>query len=128
MPGSFIRAVFFGWITSLILLISFSFLLALMLRFSSISEKIITSSAVMIGLITLLTAGFIAGLKGKKRGLFLGLATGLAFTLTTFLIQFLGYDMLFSIEQVFYHLGYIIMAIIGSLMGVHLIQLQESKS
>lgn len=119
MERSFFKAVLYGWIATLILLLFTAFILALIVRFSSISESTLSYLSIVLGFFILFAGGLIAGLKGKANGLVIGLFTGGGFTLLTLLVQYLGYDQLFSLKQWIYHILYIFIAIVGSILGVN---------
>lgn len=125
MNTSFVRAVLFGWVAIASLLILTTTTLAFIIRFSAMREITISYVAIIIAFIILFIAGLIAGFKGKANGLFIGLCTGGGFTLFTFLIQFLGYNDLFSWKQMLFHLAYIMTAVVGSIIGVNFMQLKE---
>lgn len=126
METSFIRSVLFGWLTIIILLFLSLTTLAFIIRFTTITETTAQYIATAIAFFTLFSAGLIAGLKGKSKGLMLGLCTGGGFTLLTFLVQFLGYNDLFSLKQTIFHLGYLATSIIGSIIGVNMGQLTKA--
>ena len=126
LETSFMRAVLYGWIAIAIAILVSTTLLAFIIRFSSISESTVSFVAIFIAFITMFFGGLIAGLKGKANGWFIGLFTGVGFTLLTFLIQFLGYNAIFSVKQLLFHVGYIISAMIGSIIGVNFMQLKQS--
>ncbi|NLI67321.1 MAG: TIGR04086 family membrane protein [Bacilli bacterium] len=119
MQRSFFSALFYGWLAILLMMLLSSLLMAFLIRYSSISEMTVTYIALIIGFLTLLFGGLVAGLKGKANGLLLGLFTGLGFTLMTFLVQYLGFDDVFSLKQLLYHIGYILCAVFGSIIGVN---------
>lgn len=118
--NSFLKAVIYGWVAILVLILISSLLLSLVVKFTSISEFTLSYITLTIGLVTLFIGGIIAGLKGKENGWVVGALTGGGFTLLTFLIQFLGFNETFSTQQTIYHLTYILAAIIGSIIGVNL--------
>ena len=120
MMNSFLKAVIYGWVAILVLILISSLLLSLVVKFTSISEFTLSYITLTIGLVTLFIGGIIAGLKGKENGWVVGALTGGGFTLLTFLIQFLGFNETFSTQQTIYHLTYILAAIIGSIIGVNL--------
>lgn len=122
MEQSFVRAILYGWITIFVVLLGSSFILALITRFSSISESTIAYISIALGFFILFFGGMIAGLKGKANGLIIGLFTGGGFTLMTFLVQYLGFDQFFSLKQLIYHVLYMLIAIVGSILGVNLVQ------
>lgn len=125
METSFVRAVLFGWVAIAILLIVTTTTLAFIIRFSSISEMTISYVAMIMAFIILFIGGLISGFKGKANGLLIGLCTGGGFTLLTLLVQFLGYNDLFSLYQMLFHLAYMMTAVVGSIIGVNLMQLRE---
>ncbi|MDY0396850.1 TIGR04086 family membrane protein [Virgibacillus halophilus] len=74
----------YGWIVILGMVLTTSFILALLLRFSSFNDPALSWVTLVIGLITLFIGGIIAGVKAKKKGWVIGAVTGAGFTLFTF--------------------------------------------
>lgn len=122
---SFISASLYGFITIIVIVVVCSFILALLIRFTALSEIAYTYITIGIGVIALFLGGLIAGIKGKTNGLLIGACTGMTFTLLTFLVQYLGYDLLFSLKQSMFHLLYVVIAICGSIVGVNLVQAKQ---
>lgn len=120
MKNSYLLAIVYGWITIFVLLLLSSIFLSIMMRFTSINEFMLSYLSLSIGILSLLIGGIVAGMKGKAKGLIIGALTGIGFTVLTFLIQYLGYNETFSMQQMIYHLAYIISAMIGSIIGVNL--------
>lgn len=120
MKNSYLLAIVYGWITIFVLLLLSSIFLSIMMRFTSINEFMLSYLSLSIGILSLLIGGIVAGMKGKEKGLIIGALTGIGFTVLTFLIQYLGYNETFSMQQMIYHLAYIISAMIGSIIGVNL--------
>lgn len=114
-------ALIYGWIVVLGLILVASVTLAFFLRFTAFNEPTLSYITLAIGLIALFIGGIIAGIKGKGKGWIIGGFTGLGFTLFTFLVQYLGYQQMFSIEQSLHHLGYILAALVGGVIGVNLV-------
>ncbi|MUK86997.1 TIGR04086 family membrane protein [Ornithinibacillus sp. L9] len=112
-------ALMYGWIVIFGLILVASFSLALLLRFSSFSQPALDWVTLVVGLITLFLGGLIAGMKGKAKGWMIGAITGAGFTLFTFLVQYLGYQQAFSIEQMIHHIFYILAALFGGVIGVN---------
>ncbi|MFZ3576428.1 TIGR04086 family membrane protein [Virgibacillus sp. DJP39] len=112
-------ALMYGWIVILGLIFISSMVIALLLRFTPLNEPALSWVTLIVGLITLFIGGIVAGTKSKKKGLFIGCITGLGFTLFTFAVQYLGYEQTFSLEQSFNHLGYILVAVLGGVIGVN---------
>lgn len=119
-------ALLYGWIVVLGLILVSSMGLALLLRFSSFNEPALDWVTLVIGLISLFIGGAVAGGKGKEKGWIIGAFTGLGFTIFTFLVQYLGYQVGFSLEQSVHHLFYILAALFGGVVGVNIASNQES--
>lgn len=119
MKSSYFSAALYGWIAILLLIVLSSAIFALLIRFTTISEMVLSYATLFVGFITLFIGGMIAGMKGKANGWFIGALTGMGFTLLTFLIQYLGYNEIFTSKQLIYHLTYILVAIFGSIIGVN---------
>lgn len=119
-------ALLYGWIVVLGLILVSSMGLALLLRFSSFNEPALDWVTLVIGLISLFIGGAVAGGKGKEKGWMIGAITGLGFTIFTFLVQYLGYQVGFSMEQSVHHLFYILAALLGGIVGVNIASNQES--
>ncbi|GAB3050360.1 TIGR04086 family membrane protein [Virgibacillus ainsalahensis] len=113
-------ALLYGWIAVLGLILISSIILALLLQFTNFNEPTLTWVTLVIGLIALFLGGTVAGVKGKKKGWIIGGVTGVGFTLFTFLVQYLGYQQGFSLEQAVHHFGFVIAALIGGVIGVNI--------
>lgn len=120
-------ALLYGWIVMLALILGSSFILALLLRFTTFNEPTLTWVTLVIGLISLFIGGLCAGAKGKAKGWLMGGSTGLGFTLLTFLIQYLGYDAFFSLEQSLHHLAYVSASAFGGIIGVNVASPSTSR-
>lgn len=120
-----IVGLLYGWVVILCLIFVFSLFLTFLIRFTTISEKNITFITLLVGIIALFAGGLIAGIKGKGKGLIIGGLTGIGFTLFIFLIQYLGYDQIFSMKQTIHHLIYFIAAAIGGIVGVNVFVTNE---
>ncbi len=114
-------ALMYGWLVVFGLIFIASIALALLLRFTTFNEPTLSWVTLVIGLISLFIGGIIAGVKGKAKGWIIGGFTGLGFTLFIFLVQYLGYQQMFSLEQSIHHLGYILAALFGGVIGVNII-------
>src|SRR5699024_105525 len=113
-------ALMYGWITVFGLIFLTSVILALLLRFTTFNEPTLSWVTFILGLICLFIGGFIAGVKGKAKGWIIGGLTGIGFSLFTWLVQYLGYQQMFSLEQSLHHAGYIIAAVFGGIIGVNI--------
>ncbi|PAV28933.1 TIGR04086 family membrane protein [Virgibacillus profundi] len=120
MKGNQFIALLYGWIVVLGLILISSVILAFLLRFTTFSDPALTWVALVIGLISLFIGGVVAGVKGKVKGWIIGGITGIGFTLFTFLVQYLGYQQAFSLEQSIHHIGFILAALFGGVIGVNI--------
>lgn len=118
-------ALLYGWIFILVFILVSSFILTLIVQFTGIRQQTLSWVAFSVGLIGLFIGGMITGIKGKSKGWIIGGLTGLGFTVFIFLVQFLGYQNGFSLDQTLHHLGFILAAILGGMIGVNLINRQE---
>jgi putative membrane protein (TIGR04086 family) len=113
-------AVLHGFIAILLLAMVSSLIFSLILQLTSIQESGLQIVITAISFISLFVGGFISGGKGKEKGWLLGGATGLLYSLVIFLFQYLGYDRLFSNAQLIYHTCFILIAMMGGILGVNL--------
>ncbi|WP_210366775.1 TIGR04086 family membrane protein [Bacillus sp. REN3] len=114
------KSILYGVMAIFALAIVSSLIFSLLLRFTSLQESSLQYVMSTISFLSIFVGGFITGGKGKQKGWLIGGATGLFYTLIIFLFQFLGYDHTFSIEQVIYHVCYILTAMMGGILGVNI--------
>jgi putative membrane protein (TIGR04086 family) len=114
------KAVLFGVIAIFLLAIVSSFIFSLLLKFTSVQESSLQYVMTSISFLSMFIGGLITGGNGKQKGWMIGGATGLVYSVIIFLFQFLGYDSLFSFEQIIYHSCYIITAMMGGILGVNI--------
>lgn len=120
MSTRMFSAMFTGLLVVLSIILVCSVLISLLLRFTTVNESSFTWIIIGLSFIALFFGGFISGKKGRQKGWILGAGTGLLFTLVVFLVQYLGYQLKFDSEQYLYHLGYIIISLVGGILGVNL--------
>jgi putative membrane protein (TIGR04086 family) len=113
-------AVLYGTISIFIFAIISSFIFSFILRFTALQETSIQYVITAMSFIALFIGGFIAGGKGQQKGWFLGGLTGFIYALLIFLYQFLGLDSLFNVEQIIYYVCYILISMMGGILGVNL--------
>lgn len=114
------NAILYGTITIFIFVFFSSIVFAFILRFTSMQESSLQYIMTALSFFALFTGGFIAGRKGKQKGWLLGGLTGFIYSLIIFLYQFLGLDSLFNLEQVIYYVCYILISMMGGILGVNL--------
>lgn len=120
-------ALMYGWIIIIGLILVTSVILALLLQFTSMGEATLSWITLGAGLLALFIGGIVAGVKNKQKGWVIGCITGLGFTLLVFLVQYLGYQQVFSMEQSLHHIGYVLAALIGGVVGVNMVTSEETK-
>ncbi|MBM7651798.1 putative membrane protein (TIGR04086 family) [Neobacillus cucumis] len=81
-----------------------------------------------LSFIGLFGGGFLSGGKRKEKGWLIGGVTGLLYSFLVFLFQYLGYDRLFNAEQVIYHTCYILIAMMGGILGVNIASTNSRRS
>jgi putative membrane protein (TIGR04086 family) len=97
-----------------------SLIFSLLLRFTSVREVSLEYIITAMSFIGLFGGGFLSGGKTGQKGWLLGGLTGMIYSLIIFLFQYLGYDKLFDVEQIVYHVCYILIAMMGGILGVNL--------
>ncbi|WP_163582290.1 TIGR04086 family membrane protein [Gracilibacillus saliphilus] len=118
--------VLYGWIGIFVVMILASVILTLLLRFTSLGESTLEMATLFISFIALFTGGLIAGLKAKHKGILIGTITSLLFTFVVFCYRFLGLQAGFSVVELVNHSAYLLLAIIGAIIGVNLSSEEES--
>ncbi|MBR3118388.1 TIGR04086 family membrane protein [Oceanobacillus profundus] len=121
MQKNQLTALLYGWIVVLGIILLSSVVLALVLQFTAFDEPGLKWTTLIIGILALFLGGITAGAKGKSKGWLIGTTIGLGFTLLIFLVQYLGYQQGFSLEQSIHHLGFLAAALVGGIIGVNLI-------
>ncbi|WP_018931469.1 TIGR04086 family membrane protein [Gracilibacillus lacisalsi] len=118
--------VLYGWIGIFVVMVLASVILTLLLRFTSLGESTLEMATLFISFIALFTGGLIAGLKAKHKGILIGTITSLLFTFVVFCYRFLGLQAGFSVVELVNHSAYLLLAIIGAIIGVNLSSDEES--
>jgi putative membrane protein (TIGR04086 family) len=113
--------VIYGLITIFVIAMILSLILSIVLRFSSLQEQSFQLFITIVSFIGLFIGGFISGGKAKEKGWLIGGLTGGGYTLIIFLYQYLGHDTLFTVQQWIYHTCYVLVAMMGGILGVNLI-------
>ncbi len=117
-----LTSMVFGLVTILGIILSVSFVISLLLRFTSLTENSFSWVIMVLTFVALLVGGFVSGGKSKQKGWMVGAGTGLLYSLLVFLVQYLGYNTTFSMEQYLFHGGFILAAIIGGIFGVNVVR------
>ncbi len=119
-------AVLFGVATIFVIALITSVIFSLLLKFTSLNEKSIYWFVLVLSFLTLFIGGFVSGGKGQSKGWLLGASTGLCYSFIVFLIQFLGYDQIFTTQQFMFHGGFIASAVLGGVFGVNMTSNRQS--
>ncbi|RXJ00023.1 TIGR04086 family membrane protein [Anaerobacillus alkaliphilus] len=112
----------YGLVTILGIILSVSFIISLLLRFTALTETSFSWVIMILTFLALLVGGFVSGGKSKQKGWMVGAGTGLLYSLLVFLVQYLGYNATFTMEQYLFHGGFILAAIIGGIFGVNVVR------
>ena len=115
-----IKAISFGLLFIFLIIVIVGFVLSLLLQFSNLTEQSLQWVTTIVTFLALFIGSFIAGGKGKEAGWLLGGLTGLGFVIIVFLIQFLGFNSNYDISQLYYHIGYLLIATLGGVIGVNM--------
>ena len=113
-------AIIYGTMTIFILMIVFSFIFSILLRFTSLTEASLSYIILILAFLFMFIGGIISGSKGKKQGWLLGAGTGILYTAIILLSQYLGDDSTFTTSEWIQSLCYIIVCMMGGIIGVNL--------
>lgn len=113
-------AIIYGTVSIFIFAVIFSLFFSLLLRFTSLTESSISYLILILSFISIFIGGLISGGKGKKQGWLLGGGTGLLYTLIILTFQYLGFDQTFSSREWIQSLCYILVCMMGGVLGVNL--------
>jgi putative membrane protein (TIGR04086 family) len=113
-------SILYGVVVIFLVAVISSLIFSLVLQFTSTREASLQFIVTAVSFISLFIGGFVSGGKGKAKGWLLGGGTGLLYSLVIFLFQYLGKDSLFSMEQVIYHTCYMLVAMMGGILGVNM--------
>ncbi|WP_070120783.1 TIGR04086 family membrane protein [Bacillus marinisedimentorum] len=112
-------AILYGLAVMMGIAAAASALSATFLRFTSVTESTMSWIILFLSFAALFIGGFIAGGKGRQKGMLVGFITGLAYLFIVFLIQFLGFGNGMSMQQLVYHAGFLLTAALGGAAGVN---------
>lgn len=113
-------SILYGVVSIFLVAVLSSLIFSLILRFTATGESSLQFAVTAVSFISLFVGGFISGGKGKAKGWLLGGGTGLLYSVIIFLFQYLGHNSLFNVEQLIYHTCYILVAMMGGILGVNM--------
>jgi putative membrane protein (TIGR04086 family) len=108
-----------GLLAILLMIMVSSLVLSLLLRFTGLTESSLKWVTLGLSFLSVFIGGFISGKKGQNKGWLLGGGTSLLFSFLVFLIQYLGYQSTFNSSQYMYHGIFLVLCMIGGIMGVN---------
>ncbi|WP_026558629.1 TIGR04086 family membrane protein [Bacillus sp. J37] len=114
------KAILFGLITIFVMALVTSLIFSLLLKFTSLTESSITWLILGLSILALFIGGFVAGGNGKEKGWLIGGITAILFSLIILLFKFLGHGEIFSMQELMYHGGFLLVAMLGGIFGVNL--------
>lgn len=121
MTKKVLTASIYGIIVALILIIIAAFILASVLKFTSLSEAALGSiPMIIVSLIALFIGGLTAGVKMKEKGLLTGASTGLIYSLLIYLFLFLGFDRTIIGTQYLLIVANTAVTAMGGIIGVNI--------
>ncbi|WP_078432445.1 TIGR04086 family membrane protein [Metabacillus halosaccharovorans] len=113
------KAILFGLITIFVMALVTSLIFSLLLKFTSLTESSITWLILGLSILALFIGGFVAGGNGKEKGWLIGGITAILFSLIILLFKFLGHGEIFSVQELMYHGGFLLIAMLGGIFGVN---------
>ncbi|MGH0552180.1 TIGR04086 family membrane protein [Bacillus pretiosus] len=113
-------AIGFGIITLLIFASIISMVMALLLKFTDMTEETLAVTIFILALLSMLISGFTAGKKAQGKGWLVGFTTGLTFAILVFLVNYLGFSQTLSNSQLLYQLALMSASTLGGIFGVNM--------
>ncbi|MEH7657334.1 TIGR04086 family membrane protein [Bacillus velezensis] len=113
-------AIGFGIITLLIFASIISMVMALLLKFTDMTEETLAVTIFILALLSMLISGFTAGKKAQGKGWLVGFTTGLTFAILVFLVNYLGFSQTLSNSQLLYQLALMGASKLGGIFGVNM--------
>ncbi|MGQ7873462.1 TIGR04086 family membrane protein [Bacillus sp. 1A] len=113
-------AIGFGIITLLIFASIISMVMALLLKFTDMTEETLAVTIFILALLSMLISGFTAGKKVQGKGWLVGFTTGLTFAILVFLVNYLGFSQTLSNSQLLYQLALMGASTLGGIFGVNM--------
>jgi putative membrane protein (TIGR04086 family) len=110
-----------------ILMIVFSGILALLLRFTNMEYSTLNQIALIAGISILAFGGMMAAYKGEQKGWLSGGMTGLIFVAAMALFQIIFENQWVSLPQLSYFGGLLVAAWLGGMIGVNLPRRSAAK-
>ncbi|MED2930678.1 TIGR04086 family membrane protein [Bacillus wiedmannii] len=113
-------AIGLGIITLLIFASIISMVIALLLKFTDMTEETLAVTIFILALLSMLISGFTAGKKAQGKGWLVGFTTGLTFAILVFLVNYLGFSQTLSNSQLLYQLALMGASTLGGIFGVNM--------
>lgn len=106
-----------GQFTIWLLILTGSFLIACLLRFTSLNAEFLPIMAYSINALSIFTGGLIAGKSAGKKGWYYGGFQGVIYTLSLLLIGFLAFDQMIQINPFLFLVFAFGLGAIGGIWG-----------
>lgn len=103
-------------------ILGLSLITALFLHLSSLETSSLPTITFGINGVSLLSAGFIAGKKSKKKGWYYGGAQGIIYTLLVWLIAFLAFDTALKVDPMVFGIFAFGTGALGGIFGVNTVR------
>ena len=120
-------AIVYGTFSIFVMAVIFSLFFSLLLRFTSLTESSLSYIILILSFLSIFIGGIISGGKGKRQGWLLGGGTGLLYTIIILLFQYLGFDSHFTAREWIQSGCYVLVAMMGGVLGVNLSGGAEKK-
>lgn len=110
---------FAGQLLIWIIVVMLSFIVALLLRYTSMGSTTLPAITFFINAVGLLCGGYMAGKRAGQRGWFFGGMQGIIYTLILGLISFLAFDLQMQTSILLFMLSAFGLGALGGIFGVN---------
>jgi len=121
------KGILYGLITVFTIALVTSLVFSLLLKFTSLTESSITWFLLGLSGLALFIGGFVAGGNGQEKGWLIGGLTSLLYSIIILLFKFLGYGEIFTVEELVYHGGFLLISMVGGVFGVNMVAARTAK-
>lgn len=121
-----VKAILFGFLAMIIILLLISAILSLLLALTSIRESAVQWLLLPMTLLTLFIGGSIAGYHAGEKGWYYGAISGVLFAVMVWLISYLGLELTLTTKDFTLYLTYILLAMLGGMIGVNMSPRKET--
>lgn len=108
-----------GLLLMLFIVLIGSIVVSLVIQFTEVSESRMPLLTYIVNAVSLLSGGFVAGIKAKERGWFYGGMTGVIYILILTLIAYLAFDLVLTFKTLVTMISSFAISAIGGIFGVN---------